>query len=563
MGSGYRFHETIYHQGLNKQKTIGANTRYELQYKIQIQMSQWNEQWNRKVEIENRKMIAERKRAEKAEIAKNNEKAIQYAEQLTQDATDIQNKLDTLLVNDIDFKLIDFEELKDYTEFSEPYPQKATLIQSSREPLRSDEEFNPKPGFMTKFSKNKMNQFNLENDKRFKEVHDKWASTEENNRLVNENINNQYLKDIEKWENDKAEYINKQNDHNTGVDEFKKSIINGDADAVDEYVEMILDRIDIPIDYEKGHKIGYNPENRNIVIDANFPTSDEYPNLKAVSFVKSKQEFKESYFTDNQILKKYDNVVYQIALMYLNRVFSINKEYDLIDAVVLNGIVNTVDKATGNDTTACILSVRVNRENFESLNLSAIDPKAWFRSAKGVAAANISVVTPVQPIQILNKEDERFIEGYSVVDSINEGVNLAAIDWKDFENLISEVFGQEFSSNGGEVKITQASRDGGVDAVAFDPDPIRGGKIVIQAKRYTNVVGVSAVRDLYGTLMNEGAMKGILVTTSYFGNDAYDFANGKPIQLIDGGQLLGLLEKHGHKAKIDLKEAKAILKESE
>ena len=55
----------------------------------------------------------------------------------------------------------------------------------------------------------------------------------------------------------------------------------------------------------------------------------------------------------------------------------------------------------------------------------------------------------------------------------------------------------------------------------------------------------------------------ILVTTSYFGNDAYDFANGKPIQLIDGGQLLGLLEKHGHKAKIDLKEAKAILKESE
>lgn len=563
MGRSYWFHETIYHQGLNKQKTIGANTRFELQYKIQIQMSQWDEQWNRKLEIQNRKMLADIKRAEKAEIAKNNEKAIQYAEQLTKEATDIQNKLDTLLVNDINFKLIDFEELKDFTEFSNPYPQKATLIQSSREPQRSDEEFNPIPGFMIKISKNKMNQFNLENDKKFKEAHDKWASIEENNRLINDNINRQYQKDVEKWESDKAEYISKQNDHNTGVDEFRNSIISGDADAVDEYVEMILDKIDIPIDYEKGHKIGYNPENRNIVIDVIFPTSDVYPNLKAVTYVKSKQEFKESYFTDNQVLKKYDNTVYQITLMYLNRVFSVNKEFDLIDAVVLNGIVNTVDKATGNDITACILSVRVNRENFESLNLSAIDPKAWFRSAKGVAAANISVVTPVQPIQILNKEDERFIEGYSVVDSINEGVNLAAIDWKDFENLISEVFGQEFSSNGGEVKITQASRDGGVDAVAFDPDPIRGGKIVIQAKRYTNVVGVSAVRDLYGTLMNEGAMKGILVTTSYFGNDAYDFANGKPIQLIDGGQLLGLLEKHGHKAKIDLKEAKAILKESE
>ncbi|MBR5113654.1 MAG: restriction endonuclease [Clostridia bacterium] len=109
------------------------------------------------------------------------------------------------------------------------------------------------------------------------------------------------------------------------------------------------------------------------------------------------------------------------------------------------------------------------------------------------------------------------------------------------------------------MKITQASRDGGVDAVAFDSDPIRGGKIVIQAKRYTNVVGVSAVRDLYGTLINEGAMKGILVTTSYYGNDAYEFAKGKPIQLIDGAGLLGLLQNHGKKARIDLQEAKALL----
>ena len=88
------------------------------------------------------------------------------------------------------------------------------------------------------------------------------------------------------------------------------------------------------------------------------------------------------------------------------------------------------------------------------------------------------------------------------------------------------------------------------------PDPIRGGKIVIQAKRYTNVVGVSAVRDLYGTVMNEGATKGILVTTSNYGNDAYKFAQGKPLTLMNGANLLYLLERHGYKAKIDLKEAR-------
>lgn len=113
------------------------------------------------------------------------------------------------------------------------------------------------------------------------------------------------------------------------------------------------------------------------------------------------------------------------------------------------------------------------------------------------------------------------------------------------------------------MNVTQASADGGVDAIAFDPAPIRGGKIVIQAKRYTNTVGVTAVRDLYGTVMNEGANKGILVTTSDFGPDSYSFAKGKPITLLSGANLLSLLEKHGHKAHINIRDAKAKFKDSQ
>lgn len=64
------------------------------------------------------------------------------------------------------------------------------------------------------------------------------------------------------------------------------------------------------------------------------------------------------------------------------------------------------------------------------------------------------------------------------------------------------------------------------------------------------------MRDLYGTLMNEGATKGILVTTSDYGPDAYEFASGKPITLLNGSNLLHLLEKHGTKAHINLVEAR-------
>ncbi len=52
--------------------------------------------------------------------------------------------------------------------------------------------------------------------------------------------------------------------------------------------------------------------------------------------------------------------------------------------------------------------------------------------------------------------------------------------------------------------------------------------------------------------MNEGANKGILVTTSGYGPDAFEFSKDKPIELIDGGQLLYMLQQVGVQAKIIL-----------
>jgi restriction system protein len=103
-----------------------------------------------------------------------------------------------------------------------------------------------------------------------------------------------------------------------------------------------------------------------------------------------------------------------------------------------------------------------------------------------------------------------------------------------------------------DTRQTQPSRDGGVDCVAYDPRPIFGGKVVIQAKRYKDTVGVSAVRDLYGTMQNEGASKGILVTTSGYGKSSFEFAAGKPLELLSGTHLLYLLaENAGVEARIE------------
>ena len=55
------------------------------------------------------------------------------------------------------------------------------------------------------------------------------------------------------------------------------------------------------------------------------------------------------------------------------------------------------------------------------------------------------------------------------------------------------------------------------------------------------------------------AFRNKVVIEMAYGPDAYEFAKAKPLTLLNGGNLLHLLEKHGHKAKIDLKEAKLAL----
>jgi restriction system protein len=323
---------------------------------------------------------------------------------------------------------------------------------------------------------------------------------------------------------------------------------------------MVLARSKYPDFFPQSYEIEYNPVNRILIVDYALPPLDSLPTLKEVRYIASRDEFVEKRLTERQVKDLYDSVLYQTSLRTIHELFAADQG-GLLDAVVFNGLVTSVDPAIGKETSKCILSLQASKEEFMEINLGGVEPRACFRKLKGVASSELHSMTPIAPILQLEREDRRFVQSYAVADGLDSRTNLAAMDWEDFEHLIRELFEKEFAERGGEVKVTRASRDGGVDAVVFDPDPIHGGKIVIQAKRYTNTVGVSAVRDLYGTLVNEGANKGILVSTADYGPDAYEFAKGKPITLLNGANLLHLLDKHGHKARIDLKEAREAFPE--
>lgn len=340
------------------------------------------------------------------------------------------------------------------------------------------------------------------------------------------------------------------------IDKHNKSLIQLATDyasskpaGVAEYVEFILQLAEYPEPIDLAPRSAYISESRQLVVDIELPTiATAIPANEKCRYVKKSDEIIFTKRTDKSRQQLHTSLIAQIALRCLSEICAADTQ-KIIETIVLNSYVSTIDPATGRPIHPCLISVRTSTETFSALDLKFVEPTACLKQLRASLSSQPGELSAVRPILELNMIDPRFIEESDILSSLDTRPNLMELSPSEFESLITNLF----EKMGLETRLTQASRDGGVDCVAFDARPVLGGKVVIQAKRYKNTVGVSSVRDLFGTLHNEGASKGILVTTSGFGRSAYEFANGKPIELITGSNLLYLLQEHAQiEAKIEI-----------
>lgn len=330
------------------------------------------------------------------------------------------------------------------------------------------------------------------------------------------------------------------------IDAFEAAYRRGDLDAIVSYCSLVLEASRYPDGFPQVFKFAYVPESRQAVVEYELPTVEVVPAIKAYRYVKAGDTIAESARPQSQIKALYASAVAQVAIRTLYELFRSDKGGHL-GTVVFNGLVDTTDPGSGRRIRPCLVTVRTTRESFSELDLSHIEPLACLRHLSAGVSKSPAELLPVRPVLEFSMVDPRFVAETDALSQLDQRPNLMDLSFLEFEALIQNLF----TKMGLEARQTRPSRDGGVDCVAWDPRPIFGGKVVIQAKRYKNTVGVSAVRDLFGTLQNEGASKGILVTTSGYGQASFDFAKNKPIELIDGSNLLYLLAEHaGIEAKI-------------
>ncbi len=324
--------------------------------------------------------------------------------------------------------------------------------------------------------------------------------------------------------------------HNDQVRVIGQEMASGDREAVCEYFAAALcASAGWPEDFPRRARAAWDRADNHLLADWELPAFSVVPAVSRYRYIKSDDRETQIPRPAGERKSLYRNVLAQSALAVMAVIFRADLTR-LVSTVTVNGFASCADPATGRRSKAYLLTATAGRAAFAHLDLARVDPVSCLEGLPGQLSPRPETLAPVHPVRLAAAPAPDLADE----DASAQG-SLLDLDPIDFEDLVAALF----KAMGMEVMTTARSGDGGVDVRAMDPDPIRGGKLIIQVKRYRSTIPPAPVRDLYGTMLHEGATKGILVTTAEFGPSAREFAAGKPLTLIGGNQLVDLLAQQG------------------
>ncbi|WPP50037.1 restriction endonuclease [Catalinimonas niigatensis] len=562
---GTIYYAELQHAGLKEHKVISAAERPLLVHKLRKQLDMWEDQWliQQGLRAPEERFYPERRN--ELSSAEKQMKIQQAEEQSLVAQKKIQEIKDLLLLAFNTEPTVDWNSLKDFREYPQdpPPPTKPvapSLMSYPKEPSFQDDEFSPKLSVIDMVIPPLKIKKEDKAYKNFQLSYKKWREVCEEIDRENEVVKEAYQDELRSWEKEmrawktkEENFYNEQQEMNAVVDQLEQDYGAKDPEAILEYCKMVLHNAQYPETFPKDFTLDFSQHDQTLLLEYAMPSIHDMPILKDVVYLQEKDKFSKTYLDERQRTELYDAALYHTTLRVIYEMFKADK-IDAIGAIRFSGWVVSVDPASKHKEKKCILSLHTTKEAFTEIDLSHEEPEDCFKLLGGVTHVQLSKLTPDESAE-MNIEEKREIEQNKEPEDTEEVItNLAAMDSENFKHLFLEMLEKEFNQYGGEVNIIQSNKEGEVHAIAFDPDPIRGGKTIIYGKITMYPIDVLEVRELFGNVMKEGASKGILITTSDFVAEARDFAREKPLSLLDASALLFLLQKHGHTFRIDFNE---------
>ena len=327
---------------------------------------------------------------------------------------------------------------------------------------------------------------------------------------------------------------------NAAIEARQAAFASGDPEAVEWFVSHVLDGSRYPERFPRRYQVAYRPENRDLVVEFELPPQEVVPRERGYRYVKSRDAIDPLPRPKDAIKQRYAQLIACMALRTLNEIFCATPA-DVVIAITFNGRVSTIDRTTGRPDRPHLLSVSAERPKFTDLVLADVDPAACVKGSDRLSALvsnNPFDMEAIEPFIAFDLRRFRFTDDLDVVAGLDSRPNLLKLSPTEFEHLVRQLF----VAMGAEAWTTIPSKDGGVDAVATSNNLFFGGICLIQAKRWTGLVGLESVHALTGVMADHNATTGVLVTTSWFGRASEQFAQRNRITLINGAELKHLIK---------------------
>jgi restriction system protein len=409
----------LWHDGLKKHRLIKGSEPEVVRRKAELQAQEWEGKW----EETEKKDAAREAKAEKKQYQEDQKT---FASEQTSEAQASLRNLEqtlehTLSVDDA----IDWEQLKDSSSFPEAKPGQPKVAKQPSapeyplEPSQNDPKFVAEIGLLDRLISSRRKTKEARTSALYQKAHNQWqewtVSLKERHRktldkhaLQLKKVERQFHKELKDWKSRRDTFLQAQSKANAGIDRQRVKYEEQEPEAIEEYCDLVLSRSKYPDWLPQEFELSYTDDNSTLLVAYSLPSVEVISTLREVSYIQSRDEFTEKQLSDVQIRKLYDSLLYQIVLRTVHELFESDR-LNALDSIVFNGHVTSVDRSTGQTSTACILSLQAGREEFMKINLAQVDPKACFKALKGVGSSKLHSLTPIAPIMELRREDGRFI----------------------------------------------------------------------------------------------------------------------------------------------------------
>ena len=160
---------------------------------------------------------------------------------------------------------------------------------------------------------------------------------------------------------------------NRDLDEFIANLGYGTADAVQEYVSIVLSNSVYPEHFQVTHEFEFEQTAAELRLRVLVPGPSDIPDTKAYKYSKASDEITSTTLSQKECRERFASAVHQVALRSFHEVFESDRR-GLIQTISLEVGTSTVDPATGNLTYVPFVIAAAERHAFLAFDLSAVVP---------------------------------------------------------------------------------------------------------------------------------------------------------------------------------------------